>query len=1200
MIWFLIALRRPLMLLLLLLVIVASVCVGLRGIPGWFSMLPHASVPLRVGIIVALFLGWLLMGVLVLVWPRLKRRFTLFRLRRMTRLGGQSAEDDMQDEVTFAPGQVGSLIDGLFANLRKRSSTQLVRDYTDTLPWVLVMGPPGVGKNQTVQRAGLSLSLSETLEDEGLLGASSNALRILLADNGVVLTVPGAALSRGASQDTGWSDLLRYLAHRRLRRPLDGIVLTLDAELLMTRSGLEQAVQLRLRLREAMQRLNFRPQVYLLVSKLDLVPGFAAYFARADQRERQAAMGITLNWPLPERPDAVVQHELMQLCGRITRGLPARMVGLRDVQQRAAAQLFTLRFQELAERVSLVCAEIMRSGRRDNVIALRGVFFCSAGGDSKQGAEAMVDGFAHEIGMKPTAVVQPVPAGSFFCNGFFENFVFGEAGLSGRNRKAEYQFVLRHTAGYAACLAGMAAGLSILVSDRNGNAIRLRDNIHQQLTLLAALPANPDFSDLLPDLNLGAAAREIWPDRPVIWREAYFGMVQGLYHIGAAVRTDYQNTLMTRLMPVLMRGLEADLRNAVQEGVDPDRVRSDLKVYLELGNPQFFNRDDVRRWMHGHVDRLFRFQPVQHEDAMRHVNALVALLPVAQPLNDGLVAEARSMLRANLTAGQLYDQIRLLAVQSRLTDLDVINDIGMEGARFLMLRAQAHLSMQIPALYTRQGFYRVFLHYAPQLVNDLGVDSWVMGEQTQADSVQSRALLEQLIGLYSADYIRQWRMVLEQISLRALPDLQNASDALQIFAGANSPLTRLVALVDTQTTLPPPDTADHDTVQEHLETLGLDKTALPPGVEKAVKIAVKAHQKKEQTPFDSLTWPGDTISAAFAPLHGLAPGGTNAGQMAQMQSMLTSLYGTVFSIVSAADPSTEALRLAGQITSGQMADPFQSLSLQSVSLPVPLDGVLQSLRTDLYQVVQTLALQRMRVLWAQSVEAECEQSVAQYYPFVRGGSEGQQAPDMTLDDFTSFFGQGGVMDRFETGPLAPFVEVSPDGTLVPRVSAMEPRLYPAALAQVNRARSIRNMFFSANGPATLRFSVQASYLDAKALSATLTFDSRSLTYRHDPVQTMSFSWPSSGGGGDMGGIGTAGLSVVGLDGQTSTMTASGPWAAFRLFDMAQQQLLPQGRGAVFAFTTGGLQASWRILADHSFSAFLKGSDFREFRCVPQL
>ena len=134
-----------------------------------------------------------------------------------------------------------------------------------------------------------------------------------------------------------------------------------------------------------------------------------------------------------------------------------------------------------------------------------------------------------------------------------------------------------------------------------------------------------------------------------------------------------------------------------------------------------------------------------------------------------------------------------------------------------------------------------------------------MGRQTKARSRRSGALLEQLIGLYSADYIRQWRMVLEQISLRALPDLSNASDALQIFAGANSPLTRLVALVDTQTTLPPPDTADHDTVQEHLETLGLDKTALPPSVEQAAKIAVKAHQTKEQTPFSRLQWPADTL-----------------------------------------------------------------------------------------------------------------------------------------------------------------------------------------------------------------------------------------------------------------------------------------------------------------------------------------------------
>lgn len=76
---------------------------------------------------------------------------------------------------------------------------------------------------------------------------------------------------------------------KRTRQPLNGLILTLDLPdlLIADKRRHEQLVQmLRSRLQEVRQSLHTRLPVYIVLTKLDLLTGFAAWFRALDRRDR--------------------------------------------------------------------------------------------------------------------------------------------------------------------------------------------------------------------------------------------------------------------------------------------------------------------------------------------------------------------------------------------------------------------------------------------------------------------------------------------------------------------------------------------------------------------------------------------------------------------------------------------------------------------------------------------------------------------------------------------------------------------------------------------------------------------------------------------------------------------------------------------------------------------------------------------------
>ncbi|MCV5603751.1 type VI secretion system membrane subunit TssM, partial [Escherichia coli] len=103
-----------------------------------------------------------------------------------------------------------------------------------------------------------------------------------------------------------WEHALGWLKEKRARQPLNGIILTLDLPDLLTadKRRREHLLQtLRSRLQDIRQHLHCQLPVYVVLTRLDLLQGFAALFQSLNRQDRDAILGVTFTRRAHENDD---------------------------------------------------------------------------------------------------------------------------------------------------------------------------------------------------------------------------------------------------------------------------------------------------------------------------------------------------------------------------------------------------------------------------------------------------------------------------------------------------------------------------------------------------------------------------------------------------------------------------------------------------------------------------------------------------------------------------------------------------------------------------------------------------------------------------------------------------------------------------------------------------------------------------------
>jgi len=569
-------------------------------------------------------------------------------------------------------GTVRKRLDGVMAQLRKRRGGR----YLYQLPWYLVIGAPGSGKTTALANTGLAALSPDGTAAQSLAGpfAGLGGTRNCdwwFTDRAVLIDTAGRYTtqdSRRAVDGRVWSGLLDLLKEHRPRQPANGVLLTVSIPELTGWTDAERrnhAILIRQRLNELRVQLGVRLPVYLLLTKADLLDGFATFFDPLDRAARGQVWGLTL--PAEESaPDSaggplpVFRDLYAGLVRRLDERLLDRLHQEPDIRRRSDAFALPLRVAELEPALADIVDTAFGSEQGEETPRLRGLYLTSA--TQTDASLALLDPEGGPGGGGP--------ASTYFLERLLPDVVFPEANLARVDQKVERA---RRRRALLSATAALTFALAVagwwLVSARGNAALLERADAGAAAVEAALRPLDTpprslvrvddaDPAAILPALDALRTlpfafddaqdrAGEMWTGQ--MW--AGPALAGGLYQggrIAVPAQEAYRRALRSQFLARIALRLEERLR---ADWALPDQLRQTLRVYRMItgrmvGGAEPMDAGAVAEWLALDWQRTL---PGPGNEVLRralgdHLAALFAVGFAPVPADEVLVARVLEVL----------------------------------------------------------------------------------------------------------------------------------------------------------------------------------------------------------------------------------------------------------------------------------------------------------------------------------------------------------------------------------------------------------------------------------------------------------------------------------------------------------------------------------------------------------------------------
>jgi type VI secretion system protein ImpL len=378
------------------------------------------------------------------------------------------------------------------------------RNALHTLPWYVIIGPPGSGKSTVLRNSGLRFPyLSAKKGSVRGVGGTRNC-DWWLANEGILLDTAGRWTTEEDDQEE-WLAFLDLLRRTRKGQPLNGILVSVGAGELLesTPEGIgELAQKLRERVDEVMSRLQVILPVYLIVTKCDLVSGFVEAFGGLAEKERGQIWGVTL--PLEAAPGERPQMFAERL-DRLIDALEQRMLGRMRAEARSEERHhlfeFSQQFEMLCPNLVDLVNDLFAENNYEETPILRGVYFTSATQEGRP-IDRVVKKIAERLGIAPAVNHQPlVKTRSYFLRDVFLQVVFPDQKVAGLTRRALERARLIGIGGAAAAFAA-AGGIALMPVAAYSRNRALAEDVRRYVETLAASRSQAPGAPVMPTARL--------------------------------------------------------------------------------------------------------------------------------------------------------------------------------------------------------------------------------------------------------------------------------------------------------------------------------------------------------------------------------------------------------------------------------------------------------------------------------------------------------------------------------------------------------------------------------------------------------------------------------------------------------------------------------------------------------------------------
>jgi type VI secretion system protein ImpL len=1120
------------------------------------------------------------------VWRAVKRRRANAALLQGVAAGPSASDKELatlQERFTQA-------IDTLQSS-RKASRWSRGRTVYE-LPWYLFIGAPGSGKTTALMNAGLTFPLAEKMGQASVkgVGGTRNCDWWFTSDAVLIDTAGRYTLQESDAQvdATAWDGFLALLKKTRPRRPINGVLLTVNIQDLLQQGAADReqhAAKLRARLQELHDKLGIRAPVYVLVTKADLIGGFNESFGDLPKEDRDQVWGFSFPYDakadVRADPLAAFDREYALLEQSLQNRLLDRMQAAREPLQRASIFAFPQEFAALRPVLAGFLGQVFsHGGSLESASLLRGVYFTS-GTQEGTPIDRVMGALSRSFGVDARIGNTAAQGKSFFLHRLLRDLVFAEQGLVGADTAFERRRGQWRLAGYGVLgLLGVAmlAGWALSYSRNRSYTDEVAGRLPEVQRAVDSLPPATS-GDVAPLASVLTAVREIAapPSFPVDQAPLSYGL--GLYQgdkLDAGAQMGYYRLLDRTLMPRVARRLEEQLRSADRNNLE--YAYEALKSYLMLYTPDKFDASALKAWISIDWDNNLRnaLTADQRASLDGHLDAMLqrGAPTAAQPMDKALVASVREMLVAYPLEFRAYSRLKRLYGSNAAPDFSVARAAGPQAPSVFERASGEPITRGIPGFYTKDGYQKVFQSNVERGSVALArEEQWVLGtEGTSAktllkDSIAGGELTNRVRRLYLEDYIKAWDKYLADVRLIKLDGLQGSLSVARLISGVDSPLAAYLRAVARETTLveAKPSSKGRDSLNA-----GLDLTVGQGITKESIKSLAEAQQRPNDAPGGPIE---KMVDDHFASIHRLVEG--SPPPLDETLKLFNEVYVQLSAVDAAQKSKTAPPPAAGgaalKAAAGQQPEPVRAIleTLADAGANQSRNAERQSLSSDLKPITDF-----------------CARAIAGRYPFAAGSRA-----DVLPEDFGQMFGAGGMLDDFYQRKLAPLVDTGTSPwSFKPSTDGTRPAP-TAALADFERAARIREVFFRSGGKAP-SFRLDMKAVDLAGLTeVSLDIDGQVTKFTAGNTTPVTIAWPSA-----------RVASQIRLAATPSTspgLSFDGPWALFRMFDRAE--IVPSAQPERFAVLVNldGHKVRFEVTSSSVFNPF-RLRDIQQFRCPAAL
>ncbi len=994
------------------------------------------------------------------------------------------------------------------------------------LPWYIIIGPPGSGKTTALINSSLDFPLAEQFGKGALHGVGGTRnCDWWFTNDAVLIDTAGRYTTQDSHKvvdSSAWEGFLSLLKKHRRRRPINGAIVAISLQDLLTQTEEERIIHantIRSRIDELMEKLEIRFPIYLMFTKCDLVSGFSEFFEDMGKDDREQVWGISLpNAPkYSQSPDFdFLDNEYKNIIKRLYERVLWRVHQERDVRRRSAIQGFPQQMENLKNIVDQFTRQAFIKNRFRYQPYLRGIYFTSGTQDGTP-IDRLMSSVSSNFGFNRETMAPPMSQGkSYFLGQLFREVIFPESELVGSNRRYEKLIIWSKRSAYAA-MAGIVIVMSVVWA---GSFTRNEMYMNEVESYIAEFNAGKkkynirtgNIYNTLPTLNALAKASVVYDQEQHPWLSA-LGMYDST--VDDAANAAYNSQLKKLFLPKLIKQLETHLKRGHRGG----DLYSTFRTYVMFNKLNHMDKQLVENWFSEKWKNELKGQATKRLELLSHLTSLLNLDLEPAKLNKQLVSSTRSLLLRVPLSKRIYERIRTNPVY--IQKIDLLNEFGESVRDTYITTPDVQTDLSIPVLFTKEGYDDIDLSPDSKIISSITNEKWLLsdGDQARVDFIKDdlEEVSEQVKDHYLSEYNAVWKKVYGNLNIKPFENLKHANDVLINFTDpVYSPMLAILETGSNNTELS----------NQLAANLADDNKEGVSG-----KLAGLAASKMDWTKVDR----------EFRNINVMLR--ESAKKPAPISSVLlkvSQLQEFVNEITLAPDPAKKAFEVAKVRYQSGAGNAISSLHAFAKNTPKPIGRWLTTLADETWRVILQSAHQHVRSEWKSNIYKPYKQALAGRYPLTKSSKD-----ELALLDFIDFFKPGGAIDVFRQEYIKPFISTR-NGWKNRSIDKYNLGLSQQAIRQVKRALAIQNIYFRNNPEMpSLTFQLKPYRMNKNDVRFELEVGESNISYSHGPKFWKTLKWVGSDDKNRVRII------FEDLNERQFSKEFDGPWAWFKLLDQSK-------------------------------------------------